>query len=232
MPKKITRKVKAGFIDWFDIAYAGFKWLFDRKIAPKPFRQFLEKNGSKKITNIEIFREPVKSVIQQVLNIISFGYWNQVKDSLNYDDIFHLYMVVTLDDNSEWRIEKNHVVQATRVFDQSGGLEVPLKGKDITLLEFVNNAVELLGQDKAFKYNAKDNNCQVWIFTLLRASNLDTEEAEEFILQDTDQIVGSLPYLAQDIINETTDLAGIGDIIIHGYALPKKRIRRRKYNKR
>lgn len=221
----MSRKIKAGVL--LPVLYEAFKMTFDRKIAPKAFREFLDRNGTKIITNIELYREPVKSVVQKVLNVISFGYWDQVKDQLKYDDVFHLYMVVTLDDGSSWRLEKNHIVQAKRYDNTFDGLNVPLKGKHLTLYEFINNGVNLAGRDVFYKYNAANNNCQVFCFTLLQGSGLDSEKAEEYILQDTEHIVRSLPNFTQNIINESTDLAAIGDVILNGYALRKKKYKKR-----
>ena len=199
-----------------------------RSFAARPFRKFLEEKGNKQIAEIQIFRTPIYGVIDKVLNVISFGYWYAVKDQLNYDNLFHLYMVVTLADGTQWRLEKNHIVEAKREHNKHGGLNIPITHHAPTVNELILNGEALQGKEAFWQYNAKNANCQVFVFTLLKGSNLDTREAEEFILQDTETAVGSLPQVTQRIINKVTDTAAQADILLHGRAIKRKKVVRKR----
>ena len=77
----------------------------------KKFRETLEKYGENKITNITIGRDPVNRIVQSIVNFISGGQYEQARKLLNYDDIYHLYMIITLDDGTRLRLEKNQIPQ-------------------------------------------------------------------------------------------------------------------------
>lgn len=222
-------KVKGGIIGPGELLQRAIDFTFSgpRKFASAPFRKFLEENGNKDIAQIQIFRTPIFSVIDKVLNVISVGYWNLIKNKLAYDNLFHLYLVITLANGQQWRLEKNHIVEAKRESNKHDGLNVPIH-RVITVNELIKNGEQLQGQDKFWHYRADTQNCQVFCYTLLKGSDLITQEAEDFILQDTETVISALPSFTQKIINKTTDFASSADILINGRAIKrKKKIRRR-----
>lgn len=100
------------------------------RMPPPDVRRWLEKYGEEKITHIAVCRKPVQSYIRTALNIISLGKFNKNLKLLNYDDIFHLYLYITVG-GKQFLIEKNQVVQFMEItkkiiFDEECRL-IPLK---------------------------------------------------------------------------------------------------------
>jgi hypothetical protein len=219
-PFKVGREALQRGIDF---VFAG-----DGRRAPAQVRKFLHDHGNSKITSIKIFREPINRVIDKVVNIISLGYWQDIKNKLHYDNLFHLWMEVDLNDSTSWSMEKNEVVQVKDVKNKHGGIVIPLN-RAISINEFFEGGKRILGNN-FWTYRAKDNNCQVWISSMLIGSGLLTEQAKNFIIQDTETLISQLPTLTERIINGTTDIAARFDILRHGSKLVKKI--RKKYNRR
>ena len=76
----------------------------------KKIRDILMTIGRNKIKEIYIYRKPIQKFIKTFLNNVSF---NQIEDNLkkyNYDDIFHLFLIVKTD-NNDILIEKNEILK-------------------------------------------------------------------------------------------------------------------------
>lgn len=170
--------------------------------------QYLEKHGNAKITQIYVCREPVHSIVQKVLNILSLGTYKKEKKRLGFDEIFHLGLVLKLNDGSDCLMEKTatleikpgHLFGETRM--------VAPNGKILTLNEFVFNAEKYMGS-RFFSYNADINNCQVLVIDSLKANNLLNPEIDSFVKQDTKQLFSKLPGVTKGIIDTTTHLGAL-----------------------
>ena len=57
----------------------------------------LKKYWDYNIIGIIIEKSPIISAIDTALNLISFGKWAEAKKKYNYDDLYHLYLIITLD---------------------------------------------------------------------------------------------------------------------------------------
>ena len=75
----------------------------------------------------------------------------------------------------------------------------------LTLNTMLNNAMQSMGENKYFTYNAINNNCQNYLLALITSSNMATGEATTFIKQD---VKGLLGRTAQKGVNALTNLAG------------------------
>ena len=103
-----------------------------RKGAPPKIKKWIEENKNKNIGKIVVCRKPVQGAIKGVLNFVSKGKFNKSLKGLRYEDIFHLYLYITVG-NKTWRIEKNAVVELT-VDNRSikeNCMEIDLSGKTI-----------------------------------------------------------------------------------------------------
>ena len=73
-------------------------------------RKLLRELGSKIIKSAVVMRSPVPSLLTQALNVVSLGsFAKNLKDS-PYDTLFHLSLVVDLEDGNKLLIEKNEVI--------------------------------------------------------------------------------------------------------------------------
>ena len=172
-----------------------------RKNAPPKVRTWIETNSHKFISKITVCRKPIQSAIRNVANIITLGKFNKNLKGLNYDDIFHLYLYITIG-NITYRIEKNEVVdlkidrpntgEDCREIDLRGTIveeeevkpsfEVFLKtGKQTKITKVVMRIRITLKefmnngekyQNEFWSYNSKGNNCQNFAESLLLGNKL------------------------------------------------------------
>ncbi len=154
----------------------------------------LKENGNKKIVEIELFRSPIDTNISSVLNAITLG-----KLKANYDELFHLGMVVTLEDGTKVLIEKNeNIVISKQLYQAQETMNVPVD-KEMTLDALLLRTKQRMGEDNFFKYGAFDHNCQDFILNILNANNMLTSENEKFIYQDLTKLIEDTPYLVRKI---------------------------------
>src|SRR6185437_3065878 len=136
---------------------------------------------------------------------------------LKYDDIFHLYMYLETDKGTHTRLEKNEVVKATSSAKTEGScISIPLQNKKIRLDDFINKGEKLQGESKFWAYSALDNNCQIFLRTLLTANGLYNDNANKFIFQDSKEIFKRLPQWSSKVSDALTGLAARIDVLRNG----------------
>ena len=133
--------------------------------------KILKTYGNTVIESITICRYPINSMIKRALEIAS---WNTIQ----YDKLFHLSMVF----NGNILLEKNSVVSMTinPKFPQDTET-INVMSPNITINEFIQNGLNMMGIDKVFSYSAYDNNCQVFIMNLLHSNNIDNDDADNLL---------------------------------------------------
>lgn len=198
-------------------------------------RQLLDQIGHLTIKNITVYRQPVQSFIKKFLNIISFGLFQSKLKELGFDEIFHLYIRVDLNNPntpsgvSSVRIEKNHVINIS-LWNESKD-EVPNKMYlvmpndfwnsigGLSLRQFLLNAQNAMGQNY-WLYDAFKNNCQVFIYTLLNINKILAlnPQAQNFIFQDVSTLANEL-QTTSNIVSKITNFASMGDTLIYGQGL-------------
>jgi hypothetical protein len=208
-----------------------------RKKAPPNIRKWLEKNGNEKIEKISVCRKPVQKAIKKVLDIISFGKFSKSLKGLHYDDIFHLYIYITIDGTS-YRIEKNEVVTIKKdnrimkedcidislMISSKSGIQFSsnagnkqLKKRKIRLNKFMQRGENY--QSNFWAYNPKGNNCQNFVESLLVSNKLIKigDEQHKFIKQDSEAIFKNNPKYLAKFGKTLTDIAAVFDIFKEGY---------------
>jgi hypothetical protein len=190
-------------------------------------RSILEKYGDYIITNIFIRRKPIFAILDKVLNFLSLGKWSEAKAKYGYDSLFHLSMVFCVRPPDKpsgsggavyIKVEKNEVPDV-EVYNYRQVIEQPYIQFGVpccmTLNQVMNNAQNFMGP-KFYTYDAFQNNCQVFIQSILKASGLLTERLNEFIMQDTEGILKQLPSYIQPISRKITDIAGLANVALEG----------------
>lgn len=178
-------------------------------------RQILQDYGNKIITAMEIRREPLPLALNIAMNVATIG---KIAQNNPYDDLFHLSIVVKLDDGNYVLMEKNEVISLelnplTR--EKTESKEVNLNGRRISLQELLNNTQNRMGGNY-FLYSARNNNCQDFIVNILVANGLSTSELIDFVKQDTIQIFGDMVRFRK-LSNTLTDIAGRINVLREGY---------------
>ncbi len=193
-----------------------------RTHAPPQVRHLLEKHGNAHIVGIEVARSPVQKVITYILNAISGGELEKNRKSLHYDQIYHLYLIITLDDGHSFKIERNQsvTVSGPSVSSDSEVVNVPVSN-NVTLNEFIANGSK--DNPTFWQYNWQTSNCQMFVRDLLQGSGLLTGDLSNFIMQDASGLLKNSP-LTQKIADLLPDIGSKLEILIHGAARKKRKL--------
>ncbi len=191
-----------------------------RTHAPPAVRSILQKYGNVPVKSIDVCRTPVNSVITGILNTISLGQLEENKKNLHYDQIYHLYAVIHLDNGYSFTIERNESIKVHKAghHPNTDCISVGVDGK-VTLVELIHNAAD--GNSTFWQYNWQTSNCQMFIRDLLQKSGLLTSELSSFISQDASGLLKDSP-LTQKIADIIPDIGSKIDVLIHGAARKKK----------
>ena len=166
------RKLKGdGIMDWAKNAYRVIRNPTQSLTQmPKQVSDTLKRYGDSTVREIVVGRTKVLKVVQVLLNAITLGSFNREKQKYGYDDIFHLYAVLVLDNGTKLITERNQRIVLTE--DRNNRDNVPEKtsiSTNITLNQLFQNAIKADG-DKIWRYDSLSNNCQNFITSLLRNS--------------------------------------------------------------
>jgi len=164
-------------------------------------RAILEKHGNKPISKAVIIRTPVSSPVKDALNVVSLGEFKKRLSKQPYDEIFHLFMLFTVD-GTTISLEKNAIITMQVNPNRTGDsreVEVPA---GLTLNQLMEATSMKMGK-KFIPYASNSNNCQSLILNVLRANGMDTPALEAFVKQDTNQLFDD--YLRK-FSNTITDL--------------------------
>jgi hypothetical protein len=178
------------------------KKLFGPQINDYPARvkKYLDATETETIKSIKIARAPVRGALAHIINLITGGDLKRNQARLQYDEIFHLSMVIVLSNNQSIIVEKNQVIAIWRIdagsyrhvvgdklIDQPPG-DAPesmdvIWDMNTSLKDLLNNA-RVINPQRFFQYDAASTNCQEFVIQVLKANNLITPELKKYVLQD------------------------------------------------
>ena len=184
----------------------GAKEDFSNKI-----KKILKKYGDKKIRAIRIGRRPINTLVEKAFNIITLGKWDKLKDQYYYDKLFHLFLVLTMEDGTVISFEKNSIVTLSENDSRCSMkdvecIELEYPADSLTLDELVKKPLARIGKEKYFIYNPFSQNCQIFISEVLKTFNLYSPKAKEFVYQDISEIVERLPFYVEYVAKTITDI--------------------------
>lgn len=186
---------------------------------PPDVRDILNKYGGQTIASMRVGRSPVNAVIRSLLNVASFGEFNKKIKELGYDNIFHLFILITVADGTTLLLEKNQTIDVTTDYNKYNTgketyFEVPIN-KSITLAAFIKNALDKVGPSIYF-YDPVNNNCQNFIMDLLNSSGFLTLDLRKFIKQDVAKIFSTSPEYVHKLSSFLTNIAAKANRVIKG----------------
>lgn len=179
--------------------------------VPKPVKHFLGQHGDETMIAIRVCRTPVAGAIQKIINMITLGSLSEAMKELNYEDLYHLYCVVTLKGGRMFRVEKNARVTITEVRGLEGDCRLVWGERDMTVGQLFANAV---AGGLVWEYSAHNNNCQKFVKQLLSPSMTLSENHLRFIEQDAETLLKSVG--ARGVIKGVTDIGAIVDTVYRG----------------
>jgi len=189
-----------------------------RKGLPPSARSTLEQYGDELIQSMMLRRDPVQQAINKAFDLLTLGQWSKAKSAENYDNLFHLGLVVTLQSGKSILIEKNEVINIGNpkpLQSNSETLPLPPLPTPTSLNEFIMNGVKTKG-DSFYTYDPFSNNCQDFIAVLLQSNNSYTPEAVQFVKQPVESLVSQLPSWTQPLARGITDLGAIANVALEG----------------
>lgn len=167
------------------------------KKANPQVRDKLDQIGGLKVVGLQAGRTPLSTVLQRGFDLVSLGNWSKVKKKLGYDDVFHVYLIATLENGQRVKLEKNATVELT---DYKPGKKDELLPIDLdktrSLKEYLGNAEKAYGKE-LYKYHPQDSNCQDFATAIIK-TNSDAvdhdQQVETFINQDKKALNDSLGF--------------------------------------
>lgn len=172
--------------------------------------------GNVPIKQLYIMRAPVQSMLNNIINFVSLGKWNELKQKYNFDKLFHLSLVARLENGKSIIMEKNEVLNITPEFKNEKDaetLDIPFNGQ-LTINQILDTARKNVGDQTFFLYDAFKNNCQYFIKYLLEGQNLYSEQAKNFLFQDLQQIYEGLPSYVPKVMKGATTMGAIVNKIL------------------
>ena len=211
-------------------ALLGAKLDFSNKI-----KNILKIYGDKKIRSIRIGRRPIDSRVEKAFNIISLGKWAKLRKDYYYDTLFHLFLILTLDDGTVLSLEKNSIVTMTQddprcALKNVECIDIEYPTDSITVNDLVQKPLDRIGKEKFFVYSPFEQNCQQFVSEILKTFDLLTEKAKKFIYQDITELVQRLPFYVRWVAKAATDI----DATISkktGAAIPPQKTKTKKIQK-
>ena len=187
-------------------------------------RKILEKYGMNYIVQIQVKRTPLSKALTTIGNLISLGKMKQVQKKYNYDDLYHLYSVLYLDNGVKIQYEKTQVPKLSIYKDEPHKLDLTQQinfqpKHKLRLIETINRHIQYLTPQKYFSYKLNSFNCQNMIDTYLTSNDLNEPSYKKFILQNADELVRTLPRGLSKGIDTLLNLATRGDVLLNGQGL-------------
>ena len=169
------------------------------------------------IKSITVYRVPLQTYVDVGLAGLSSGAWDAAVKKHGYDDIFHLYMIVTLASGVQYIVEKNEIINVTiarpdqiSITDPNYRMEVPFDSskRRLTIRQMLNNCLIIEGKDLFYTYDFKTNNCQVFVRDCLKGSGLLTPDLEKFIIQPIAEIAKEIDAKKLRLPSALPNIAG------------------------
>ena len=182
----------------------------------------LKKYGNYNIMGIIIEKTPIISIIDKAINLISLGKWAEAKKKYNYDDLYHLYLIITLDlgggQNKKLVLEKNQSINISESIpsrtDKTQSLNI-FPPQNITLNSLLQNTLNRVGKDQYFIYDPfGGKNCQNFVKDIFESNNLYNDRINKFVFQPIQELKKDLGGLTTGVSKGITDIAAFGERLI------------------
>ena len=182
---------------------------------PKQVDDMLKKFGNNTVVEFNVCRSPIDSITRVLLNTITLGNFSKEQKKYNYDEVYHLFAILKLDNGIYLKTERNQrVVLRTATINDLNKAKDKINIKtNIKLNDLFENAIKVDGPD-IWRYGAMNNNCQKFITSLLKHSNYFNSSLDKFVNQDVSNLLKS--NVSNQIAKKTTDIASLVENVVKG----------------
>lgn len=187
-------------------------------------KTLLNKYGDVSITSAMIQRAPVSGVLTGALSLFSGGKFGERQKERDFDELFHLSMVLTLSNGKKIQLEKEARINIrlkppTKPHTETEDIKNLPTG--LTLNSMLEKTKAYIGDKKFYGYSAKDNNCQDFLVSVLKANDIGGADDLRFIKQDTQYLFKNLSGLRK-LSNTLTDIGARADVFMEGGDIKKQ----------
>ena len=188
-----------------------FRFLTGRYPGEKAVRQLIETYGARRIAAMNVVREPIRGIYRWLLNAVTVGKFQQAVASAGHDRLWHLGLVIRLDNGMAFTLEKNQkvTVSPSKAYGSESQYRPVRVWPGLTLARFLDNALRTMGRERFFVYEAFSTNCQDFILNLLHANRMLTPQLQAFIYQDVAGIAKELGGIWTRLFQAITDTAAV-----------------------
>ena len=167
--------------------------------------------GNEPIIKMSIGRVALSKTTLFLLNIVSLGDFNNKLKETTYDKLYHLFLIIETS-RGQFILEKNEVISISKkkIPAKSEILNISIPN-NLTLNSLLEKTKQMMKND-FFTYSGRDNNCQFFIFSILKSNHIITQENEQFVLQDTQQLFNGNPNFRKRL-NTLTDTGAVASRI-------------------
>jgi transcriptional antiterminator Rof (Rho-off) len=178
-------------------------------------KKILKKYGDEKIVAIRVGRRPISSMVEKAFNLISLGKWKKLRKKYYYDKLFHLFLIITLEDGTKLSFEKNDIVNMEENDSRCSQknvdcIELEYEQNSISVNDLVKKPLDRIGKKDYFIYDPFKLNCQIFIKSILETFGLYDNNTKNFVYQDIRDIVKELPFYVKwsgKAVTDTTAFA-------------------------
>lgn len=180
------------------------------------FEKHYNEYGWLSISKIFICREPIMKGVEWFINAVSFGKYERAKKDMGYDQIFHLYFMILLNNGMWILLEKNQqpVLKPSDISklnsSQHMGVFIP---NTITLKDFIDNSIKTMGSNEFFIYDGLSSNCQKFVTDVLISNHLWATKYDLFVNQSINESLKDVSGL-KTVMRKITDLGAITNQIL------------------
>ncbi len=163
------------------------------------------------VSSIEIRRNSINKALNVLISTIEntpdFSF-----NKIEQDKYYHLYMVITLSNNTQIQLDKQEVVNISTKIDSvqndMNKLQPIIINNRLTLKNLIENTKKIQGND-FYNYDAYTNNCQKFVMNILEGSNIKiTETYKDFITQDLTSLIKTTPWIIKKISDAFIAIGG------------------------
>ena len=190
--------------------------IFSRKLDfSNKIKKILKQYGNENIVSIRIGRRPINKLVEKAFNIISIGKWNELRNQYYYDKLFHLFLIITLQDGTKLSLEKNDIVNMnvndSRCSEKNVDcIEIEYPQNSMTVNDLVKKPLDRIGKNNYFVYDPFKLNCQIFIKSVLETFGLYNSNINNFVYQDLTNIIENLPFYVSWVGKAVTDISAFG----------------------
>ena len=192
--------------------------VYGRTDYPQDQKNLIGDLGDMTVRHIRIGRTPLPTLLNTAINIATLGAFKKALNRSPYDKLYHLFIILTLDNGKTMLLEKNAAInmQLNPPTPPKGTtyMDVNAIPSTLTFKLLLENTKTLMGT-KFFPYDSIKNNCQDFILSVFKANHLLTQPIVDFVKQDVNGLFKNFNN-TKKLMNVVTNLGGVADIAMKG----------------